>query len=80
MEKTDEKRNKALGHVYVKKKNNNNNNKISGYSLAESLFTRKTEMNGYFYCVFSLLNVFSCCDKIIMSNRHKHAVVEGFPI
>lgn len=47
----DEKRNKTLGHVYLKRKKEK---KISGYS--ESLFTRKTEeMNGFFPVIFLFL-------------------------
>lgn len=46
----------------------------------ESLFTRKTEINVFFCYVLSIFNVFSCRDKIIMSNRHRNAIVKGFPI
>lgn len=53
----EEKRNKTLGHVYVKRRSWK---KISGYSLKESLFTRKTEMHGFFllHSFSPFLNVF----------------------
>lgn len=64
-----EKRNKALGHVYLKKKK-----KL--VDTQRVCLQEKQKWMVFFRSFAPCLDVFSCFDKIIMSNRHVHGCRE----